>query len=64
MWQNLLKERFGLTVHHEEKEFSVVMMTVAKSGAKLIPTIASNPSRYSGRNFEREKWSDDERYPA
>ena len=38
MWQNLLKERFGLTLHHESREFQVDELTVAKGGAKLTPT--------------------------
>src|SRR5579864_8938578 len=38
MWQNLLKERFGLVLHHESKEFTVDEMTVAKGGLKLKET--------------------------
>jgi uncharacterized protein (TIGR03435 family) len=38
MWQNLLKERFGLALHHELKEFSVDELTVAKGGSKLKQT--------------------------
>ena len=38
MWQNLLKERFGMVVHHESKEFSVDELTVAKGGSKLKET--------------------------
>jgi uncharacterized protein (TIGR03435 family) len=38
MWQNLLKERFGLMVHHESKEFQVDELTVAKGGSKLKET--------------------------
>ena len=38
MWQNLLAERFGLTVHHEPKEFSVEELVIGKSGSKLKKT--------------------------
>jgi uncharacterized protein (TIGR03435 family) len=38
MWQNLLKERFGLKLHHESKEFQVDELTVAKGGPKLNRT--------------------------
>jgi len=38
MWQNLLKERFGLVIHHESKEFRVENLVVAKGGAKLKKT--------------------------
>jgi uncharacterized protein (TIGR03435 family) len=35
MMQNLLKERFGLTLHHDSKEMSMYALVVAKGGAKL-----------------------------
>lgn len=38
MWQNLLKERFGLVLHHESKELPVDELTVAKGGSKLKET--------------------------
>src|SRR5262249_34214190 len=38
MWQNLLKERFGLEIHHTLKEFDVDELTIAKGGSKLAPT--------------------------
>jgi uncharacterized protein (TIGR03435 family) len=38
MWQNLLKNRFGLVLHHESKELSADELTVAKSGSKLKET--------------------------
>jgi len=38
MWQNLLKERFGMVVHHESKEFPVDELTVAKGGLKMKET--------------------------
>lgn len=38
MWQNLLAERFGLVLHHEEKEFQVEELVIAKGGLKLKET--------------------------
>lgn len=38
MWQNLLKDRFGMVLHHESKEFPVDELTVAKGGSKLNET--------------------------
>lgn len=35
MMQILLAERFGLKLHHETKEFSVIVLTVGKSGPRL-----------------------------
>ncbi|MBZ5633528.1 MAG: TIGR03435 family protein [Acidobacteriia bacterium] len=42
MWQNLLKERFGMVVHYESKEFQVDELTVAKGGSKLKETSDPN----------------------
>jgi uncharacterized protein (TIGR03435 family) len=38
MWQNLLQDRFGVTLHHESKEFLVYELAVAKGGPKLKET--------------------------
>jgi uncharacterized protein (TIGR03435 family) len=38
MWQNLLKERFGMVLHHESKEFQVSELVVAKGGSKIKET--------------------------
>jgi uncharacterized protein (TIGR03435 family) len=38
MWQGLLAERFGMTVHHESKEFQVEELVIAKGGPKLKET--------------------------
>jgi uncharacterized protein (TIGR03435 family) len=38
MWRNLLKERFGMVVHHESREFEVDELVVAKGGSKLKET--------------------------
>jgi uncharacterized protein (TIGR03435 family) len=35
MWQNLLRDRFGLALHHESKEFQVEDLVVGKDGHKL-----------------------------
>jgi uncharacterized protein (TIGR03435 family) len=43
MWRNLLAERFGVTLHHESKEFQVEELVVAKSGSKLKET-AEDPN--------------------
>ena len=34
MWQSLLKERFGLMLHHDSMEFQVDELTVAQGGPK------------------------------
>ena len=38
MWQNLLKDRFGLTLHHEPRQMPVRMLVVAKGGARISVT--------------------------
>jgi len=38
MWQNLLADRFGLTLHHQSKISQVEEMQIAKGGAKLLET--------------------------
>lgn len=38
MWQSLLRDRLGLAVHRESKEFQVYELTVAKGGPKTKPT--------------------------
>lgn len=38
MWQNLLKERFGMVLHRESKEFPIDELTIAKGGSKLKET--------------------------
>ena len=43
MWRNLLTERFGVTLHHESKEFQVEELVVAKGGSKLKET-AEDPT--------------------
>jgi uncharacterized protein (TIGR03435 family) len=42
MWQNLLKERFGMVLHHESKDFQVDELTIAKGGSKLKETSDPN----------------------
>ena len=38
MWQNLLKVRFGVVVHHESREFQGEEMTLPKGASKLKET--------------------------
>jgi uncharacterized protein (TIGR03435 family) len=38
MWQNLLKDRFGVAVHHESREFQGEEMTLPKGAFKLKET--------------------------
>jgi uncharacterized protein (TIGR03435 family) len=48
MWQNLLKDRFGVELHHESKEFQVDELIVAKSGLKLTPSdLGPNPDPFA-----------------
>jgi uncharacterized protein (TIGR03435 family) len=35
MWQNLIRDRFALALHHESKEFQVEDLVVGKDGSKL-----------------------------
>ena len=35
MWQSLLAERFGMTLHHESKEFQVEELVIGRGGHKL-----------------------------
>lgn len=47
MWQKLLKERFGMVVHHESREFQVEELTVGRGGPKLKPTdLGPNPDPF------------------
>ena len=39
MLQNLLAERFHLTLHHETREFQVYTLLVAKGGPKVKPSL-------------------------
>ncbi len=41
MIQALLAERFKLEIHHEIREMPIYSLVVAKSGAKLTPTIST-----------------------
>ena len=38
MWQNLLKDRFGMVLHHESRVFQADEMTLAKGASKLKET--------------------------
>jgi uncharacterized protein (TIGR03435 family) len=43
MMRKLLKERFQLTFHHDKREMSAFVLTVAKTGSKLQPTQLKGP---------------------
>jgi uncharacterized protein (TIGR03435 family) len=45
MEQNLLVERFKLTVHHEKKEMQVFELTVGKNGPKLKEAVEQPPPK-------------------
>ena len=42
MWQNLLADRFGLTLHHQSKVFPVEEMEIAKAGKLKETTLNPN----------------------
>jgi len=42
MWQNLLADRFGLTLHHQSKVFQVEQMEIAKAGRLKETTLEPN----------------------
>lgn len=44
MWQSLLAERFGVTLHHESKEFKVEELVVARGGPKLKESAEDDPN--------------------
>jgi uncharacterized protein (TIGR03435 family) len=53
MWQNLLAERFGLSLHHDPREFAVEELVIAKGGPKLkesaddpTPPLSGEPPRF------------------
>jgi uncharacterized protein (TIGR03435 family) len=48
MWQNLLKDRFGMLLHHKSDQFQVDDLTVAKGGPKLKETdLGPNPDPFT-----------------
>lgn len=62
LMQKILTERFGLTLHHEQREMPVYALTVAKGGPKMTPN-ASDPNGWmdqqnsmgNGRDVENMK---------
>jgi uncharacterized protein (TIGR03435 family) len=44
MWQNLLRDRFGMMLHNESREFQVDELTIAKGGLKMKPTESATDS--------------------
>lgn len=47
MLQNLLAERFKLTLHREMKVMPVYLLTVTKEGPKLVPAKEDDPQRFA-----------------
>jgi uncharacterized protein (TIGR03435 family) len=43
MLQKLLVERFALTFHHDKRDMSAFVLTVAKGGSKLVPAEGAVP---------------------
>jgi uncharacterized protein (TIGR03435 family) len=43
MWQNLLKNRFGVVIHHESRVFQAEEMTLVKGASKLKETDLPDP---------------------
>jgi uncharacterized protein (TIGR03435 family) len=52
MWQKLLAERFKLTFHHDKKELSVYVLSVAKTGPKLTKS-EGDPNGLPGLFFTK-----------
>ena len=61
MMRKLLAERFGLTLHHEQREMPVFALTVAKGGAKLVKS-TRNPSFGPGSGGSAANGIEDHRY--
>jgi uncharacterized protein (TIGR03435 family) len=55
MLQNLLKERFKMTLHHEAKEQAVYEMVVGKNGSKLRDAAPLDPAAAPFRAAARDK---------
>jgi len=59
MLQNLLAERFKLTLHHEQREMQVYSLVIAKGGSKLREHVETAPKEERGGNAndpaDREK---------
>jgi uncharacterized protein (TIGR03435 family) len=62
MMQRILAERFGLKLHHEQRELPVFALTIAKGGSKMTPN-TSDPNgllnqqngTVNGQHFEQLK---------
>ncbi len=52
MMQNLLADRFKLSVHHENREMAQFSLVVAKNGPKFKGAVEALPSKDSGGNAE------------
>jgi len=53
MLQGLLAERFKLQVHHQSSELSVYELVLAKSGSKLMPSVAQLSTNQQDRPEKR-----------
>ena len=53
LMQDLLAQRFGLTIHHEQRQLSVFAITLAKGGPKLqvSPAAQDDQSGFAFRNI-------------
>jgi uncharacterized protein (TIGR03435 family) len=58
MLQGLLKERFKLTYHHETKEHSAYVLTVAKSGLKMKESPPDEPEPKAGEEKDEPAKAD------
>jgi uncharacterized protein (TIGR03435 family) len=62
MLQNMLKERFSLTLHHEMRETAVYELVVGKNGLKLKPAVeVENPPAFSAMTTDKDGHPD---FPA
>lgn len=50
MMQKILVERFGLKLHHEQREMPVFALTVAKGGPKMTPNLSDPTGWFDQQN--------------
>jgi uncharacterized protein (TIGR03435 family) len=56
MLRGLLADRFKLQVHHESSELSVYELVTAKSGSKLMPSVAQASSSNADGTVKPRSW--------
>ena len=56
MVQKMLKERFKLSYHEDQKEMAAFVMTVAKDGPKLTPTALTGLNPVNGVHASANGW--------